>query len=358
MEAIFSSPGLSHISDKIVKCLAIDNMSNLSKTSKTLAVSTARFWFQKFIKKFKLEPQLEEFYTNLMSYSNPDIQQCLGYVMRIRVERGIELKIQPYNWLCQTNCPLALSIIFNQLRLVELILNHFSNEVEDFLLAIKLAIVGDFSLDFLESLLLQWAKMNCSKNKNNLVKFAPNHGKGDVSKLEKLVAHGMFPASEIEFNDQNNSYAAMDLAVKYDHIGIVKMLIPFYLKLQENNLISYMFSELEKSLALAISNGNIEMIEILYHHCRDPSSQVMNLRFDESLRRLKLTWTFYAAINGMEKSLQKLIDLEKKNPLPSNLEDQCSYLSGIFRIGKFNSNRWVQFLHVTSEFPLTFVFTG
>ena len=126
MENIFSNQGYFYISDRIVKYLNLNDLSQLSKVNKSLATSSARFWFERFLNKFQLEPQLQEFYTNLMSYSNSDIKLCLGYILRIRVEYGIELKIQPYKWLCQTNCPLALSLILNQVPLTQLILDQFS----------------------------------------------------------------------------------------------------------------------------------------------------------------------------------------------------------------------------------------
>ena len=88
MEVIFSSPGFSHITDKVVKYLPLKSMSNLSKTSKSMATATARFWFPRFFNKFQLGAELEELYTNLVSHPNSEIQQSLGYIMRFRVVHG------------------------------------------------------------------------------------------------------------------------------------------------------------------------------------------------------------------------------------------------------------------------------
>ena len=74
-------------------------------------------------------------------------------------------------------------------------------------------------------------------------------------------------------------------------------------------------------MKLAIRFNNEEMIEILFYHCKVPSSRQL---FNLSNR----SWTFFAAIHGKELALQKLISLEKKSPLPS-LAEQFSYLSDV-----------------------------
>ena len=330
MENIFSNQGYFYISDRIVKYLNLNDLSQLSKVNKSLATSTARFWFQRFLNKFQLEPQLQEFYTNLMSHSNSDIKLCLGYILRIRVEYGIELKIQPYKWLCQTNCPLALSLILNQVPLTQLILNQFSNEVEDFSLAIKLVMIGDFSLDFLDSLLMQWRKINPSENKTHVLKFDAEHGYVGAPKLQKLLEFGIVPVTEIKSQHYHHSFDALDMAVENGHIGIVKALIPFH-------------DRLDKQMKLAISNENIEMIEILFRHCNEPSTG------HESKTSWRSTWSFYAAIHGKDKALQKLIALEDKCYLPSKLEEQFLYVSEIIDKGSLLS----QSLRATEQMCLT-----
>ena len=317
MERIFSKQGYSHIADKIVKNLSLQDLSQLSKASKSLASSTARIWFQKFINKFQLEPKLEELYTNLMSYSESDIQQCLGYIMRIRVEHGIDLKVQPFDYLGQTNCPLALSLIFNRLPLAQLISNKFSTEVEDFSLAIKLGILGDFSADFLELLLNQWKEIKPSANRNAMLMFATENGKGDVAKFQKLLDFGLVPLTEIESNHKSHYFTAMDIAVEKGYMGIVKALIPFY-------------KDLDKLMTHAITIENEELIEILFEHSKVPSSSEMNLVFDKSWKR---RWSFYAAMKRKDKAFQKLIILEVESILPPKLEEQYQYLSEFMQKG-------------------------
>ena len=317
MERIFSKQGYSHIADKIVKNLSLQDLSQLSKASKSLASSTARLWFRIFINKFQLEPKLEELYTSLMSYSESDIQQCLGYIMRIRVEHGIDLKIQPFDYLCLTNCPLALSIFFNQLPLAQLISTKFSTKVEDFSLAIKLVILGDFSVDFLEFLLNQWKEIKPSANRNAMLMFAAENGNGNVAKFQKLLDFGLVPSTEIESNNKTHYFTAMDIAIEKGYMDIVKALLPFY-------------KDLEKLMTHAITIENEELIEILFEHIKVPSSSEMNLVFDKSW---KCHWSFYAAMNGKDKAFQKLIILEVENILPPKREEQFLYLSEFIQKG-------------------------
>ena len=166
MEVIFSNAGFSHISDKVVKYLPLKAMSNLSKTSKSMAAATARFWFPRFLNKFHLDPQLEQLYANLMLYPNSEIQQSLGYIMRYRVEHGndvfcymsgrIQLQLE-HDLLHPTNCPLNLSIILNQEPLAQLILSqlNFIHHItsQNFSTAVKLGILGYSSLALLKKVL-------------------------------------------------------------------------------------------------------------------------------------------------------------------------------------------------------------
>ena len=74
-------------------------------------------------------------------------------------------------------------------------------------------------------------------------------------------------------------------------------------------------------MKLAIRYNNEEMIEILFDHCKVPSSRQLS---DLS----NCSWTYHAAIHGKDLALLKLIALEKKSPLPS-LAEQFSYLSDV-----------------------------
>ena len=100
----------------------------------------------------------------------------------------------------------------------------------------------------------------------------------------------------------------MDVAVSNRKIGIVKILLPYY-------------KNLDSPMKLAIRYNNEEIIEILFDHCKVPSSRQLS---DLS----NCSWTYYAAIHGKDLALQKLIALEKKSPLPSS-DEQFSYLSDI-----------------------------
>ena len=314
MERVFSIQGYSHIVSRIVQKLNVKDLSNLSKVSKSLASSTAKLWFPRFLKKYRPEPHLKEFYVNLMAYPNPDILQSLGNIMRIRVEHGVhilykmnrgsEFQLQHEHELNSlTNCPLELSIIFNQTPLAQLILNNFPNVVKEFSRAVKLAIYGDCSIDIFKSLLGLWNDIYPSENKNWVLYFTAEHG--TESKFQTLLNFGLDLHSEHRIDIE---LRIMDVAVSKGKIGIVKILLPYY-------------KNLESSMKLAIRFNNEEMIEILFDHCKVPSSRQL---FNLSNR----SWTFFAAIHGKELALQKLISLEKKSPLPS-LAEQFSYLSDV-----------------------------
>ena len=308
MEGIFSIEGYFHIADNIAKKLKVKDLSNLSKVSKSLATSTVRIWFKRLKAKFELESQLEELYTNLIAYQNPEIQQSLGYIMRIRVEHGVDIFYRmnhglEYNLISPTNCPLELSIIFNQIPLAKLILNKFPNLVKKISRAVKLAIYGDCSIDIFKSLLGLWNDIYPSENKNWVLYFTAEHG--NESKFQTLLDFGLDLHSEYRIDIE---LRIMDVAVSKGKSGIVKILLPYY-------------KNLESSMKLAIRFNNEEMIEILFDHCKVPSSRQL---FNLSNR----SWTFFAAIHGKELALQKLISLEKKSPLPS-LAEQFSYLSDV-----------------------------
>ena len=308
MEGIFSIEGYFHIADNIAKKLKVKDLSNLSKVSKSLATSTVRIWFKRLKAKFELESQLEELYTNLIAYQNPEIQQSLGYIMRIRIEHGGYIFYRmnhglEYNLISPTDCPLELSIIFNQIPLAKLILNKFPNLVRKISRAVKLAIYGDCSIDIFKSLLGLWNDIYPSENKNWVLYFTAEHG--NESKFQTLLDFGLDLHSEYRIDIE---LRIMDVAVSKGKIGIVKILLPYY-------------KNLESSMKLAIRFNNEEMIEILFDHCKVPSSRQL---FNLSNR----SWTFFAAIHGKELALQKLISLEKKSPLPS-LAEQFSYLSDV-----------------------------
>ena len=308
MEGIFSIEGYFHIADNIAKKLKVKDLSNLSKVSKSLATSTVRIWFKRLKAKFELESQLEELYTNLIAYQNPEIQQSLGYIMRIRIEHGGYIFYRmnhglEYNLISPTNCPLELSIIFNQIPLAKLILNKFPNLVRKISRAVKLAIYGDCSIDIFKSLLGLWNDIYPSENKNWVLYFTAEHG--NESKFQTLLDFGLDLHSEYRIDIE---LRIMDVAVSKGKSGIVKILLPYY-------------KNLESSMKLAIRFNNEEMIEILFDHCKVPSSRQL---FNLSNR----SWTFFAAIHGKELALQKLISLEKKSPLPS-LAEQFSYLSDV-----------------------------
>ena len=308
MEGIFSIQGYFHIADNIAKKLKVKDLSNLSKVSKSLATSTVRIWFKRLKAKFELESQLEELYTNLIAYQNPEIQQSLGYIMRIRIEHGGYIFYRmnhglEYNLISPTDCPLELSIIFNQIPLAKLILNKFPNLVRKISRAVKLAIYGDCSIDIFKSLLGLWNDIYPSENKNWVLYFTAEHG--NESKFQTLLDFGLDLHSEYRIDIE---LRIMDVAVSKGKIGIVKILLPYY-------------KNLESSMKLAIRLNNEEMIEMLFDQCKVPSSrQLYNLS--------NRSWTFFAAVHGKEFALQKLISLEKKSPLPS-LAEQFSYLSDV-----------------------------
>ena len=308
MEEIFSIQGYFHIADNIAKKLKVKDLSNLSKVSKSLATSTVRIWFKRLKAKFELESQLEELYTNLIAYQNPEIQQSLGYIMRIRIEHGGYIFYRmnhglEYNLISPTDCPLELSIIFNQIPLAKLILNKFPNLVRKISRAVKLAIYGDCSIDIFKSLLGLWNDIYPSENKNWVLYFTAEHG--TESKFQTLLDFGLDLHSEHRIDIE---LRIMDVAVSKGKIGIVKILLPYY-------------KNLESSMKLAIRLNNEEMIEMLFDQCKVPSSrQLYNLS--------NRSWTFFAAVHGKEFALQKLISLEKKSPLPS-LAEQFSYLSDV-----------------------------
>ena len=308
MEGIFSIEGYFHIADNIAKKLKVKDLSNLSKVSKSLATSTVRIWFKRLKAKFELESQLEELYTNLIAYQNPEIQQSLGYIMRIRIEHGGYIFYRmnhglEYNLISPTDCPLELSIIFNQIPLAKLILNKFPNLVRKISRAVKLAIYGDCSIDIFKSLLGLWNDIYPSENKNWVLYFTAEHG--NESKFQTLLDFGLDLHSEYRIDIE---LRIMDVAVSKGKIGIVKILLPYY-------------KNLESSMKLAIRLNNEEMIEMLFDQCKVPSSrQLYNLS--------NRSWTFFAAVHGKEFALQKLISLEKKSPLPS-LAEQFSYLSDV-----------------------------
>ena len=314
MERVFSIQGYSHIVNRIVQKLTVKDLSNLSKVSKSLASSTAKLWFPRFLKKYRLEPQLEEFYVNLMAYPNPDILQSLGNIMRIRVEHGVdifykmnrgsEFQLQhEHELISQTNCPLELSIIFNQTPLAQLILNEFPNVVKVFSRAVKLAIYGDRSIDIFKSLLGLWKENYPHENKNLVLDFAAKYG--TESKFQILLDFGLDPSTEYRIGIEQST---MDVAVSNRKNGIVKILLPYY-------------KNLDSPMKLAIRDNNEKMIEILFDHCKVPSSRQLS---DLS----NCSWTYHAAILGKDLALQKLIALEKKSPLPSS-DEQFSYLSDI-----------------------------
>ena len=313
MESIFSNLGYSPISDRIVKNLLLKDLSNLSKVNKSMASSMIRFWLRKFITKFQLKSRLEDIYTNLTFNAKPDIQQCLGYIMRIRVEYG-------YNLICPTNCPLALSLYLNQVPLAKLILDQFSNVVKEFSLPMKFAIHGDFSLDLLKSLLKQWTEQYPSENKNWMLNIAAEHG--DELKFQTLLDHGLVPSTEYRLSIDDTP---MDVAVSNGYIGIVKILLPHY-------------EDLDRPMKLAISKDNEDIIEIFFDKCKVPRSQELS---NLSINSWRSTWTYKAAIQGKDKALEKLISLEKKNPLPSSPEDQFSYLLEVIQKGSAVMERYV-----------------
>ena len=190
--------------------------------------------------------------------------------------------------------------------------------------------IGDFSLDFLDSLLMQWRKIDPSENKTHLLKFAAEHGYVGASKLQKLLDFGIVPVTEIKSQHHSHSFDALDMAVENGHIGIVKALIPFH-------------DRLDKQMKLAISIENVGMIEILFRHCNEPSNG------HESKTSWRSTWSFYAAIHGKDKALQKLIALEDKCYVPSKLEEQFLYVSEIIDKGSLLS----QSLRATEQKCLT-----
>ena len=321
MESIFSNLGYSPISDRIIKYLLLKDLSNLSKVNKSMATSMTRFWLRRFIGKFQLKSSLQEFYTSLTFNSSPEIQRCLGYIMRIRVEYGFFTHAN--NLFCPSNChcPLALSLFLNQVPLAKLILDQFSNVVKDFSIPMRFAISGDFSIDILKSLLKQWKENYPSESKNWVLDIAAGHG--DELKFQTLLDLGLVPSNECE--RRPGIYTPMDIAVSKGYIGIVKILLPRY-------------DDLDRPMKLAISKDNEDIIEILFDKCKVPSSQELS---NLSINSWSSTWTYKAAIYGKDKALQKLITLEKKNPLPSSLEDQFSYLLEVIQKGSAVIERYV-----------------
>ena len=326
MEAIFSNPGFSHISAKITKHLSLKNMSNLSKTSKSMATSLARFWFQRFLNKFQLDLELEELYTNLMAYPNPEIQQSLGYIMRISVEHGLDYKLK-HDLISPTNCPLDLSMIFNQGPLAKLILNQFLRESIDFSRVVKLAIVGDSSTGLLRWVLTKWEEIYPSVKKNFMLESAAMCG--DPLKFKTLLDFGLVPCTNHGIRIGNYFYTPMERAVSKGHIEIVKMLLPFYK------------DKFERPMLLAIWNENNGIIEVLFDQCKVPSSQDMKHLSIKSWKYTYYSWSYYAAIYGKVKAFQKLIALEDKSPVPSLQEEQFLYLSEIIQRGLTLSKRYV-----------------
>ena len=349
MEGIFSIQGYFHIADKIVKNLKLKDISNLSKVSKSLATSTARFWFSRFLNKFKLEPQLEELYTNLMAYPNPEIQQSLGYIMRIRVEHGeyvfynmthgIQLSLKDKS-IYQTNSPFDLSLIFNQGPLVQHIMSQFPNEEKDFPRAVRFALLGNSSPSLLKWLLMKWTEMYPSK-KNYMLDFAAECG--DPSKFKALLDFGLVPSTNHGIHGQNTK-TPMELAVEKGHVEIVKLLLPFH----KDNF--------ERPMLMAIWNENQAIIEVLFEHCKVPSSKDMKHLSSKIWKFTNYSWSYYAAIYGKDEALQKLIVLENKSPLPSSRGKQFLYLSEVIqRVSDLDIRYFLCELFHTSSFLLNFI---
>ena len=188
------------------------------------------------------------------------------------------------------------------------------------------AIRGDFSLDLLRSLLAKWTLKFPSEDKNWVLNIAA--GLGEELKLQTLLDLGLVPSTECRISIDDT---AMDVAVSKGHIEIVKILLPYY-------------KDLDRPMKLAISKDNEEIIEMLFDKCKVPSSHTMS---NLSVNSWSSTWTYKAAIHGKDKALQKLIDLEKKNPLPTSLEDQFSYFLEIIQKGSAVLKRYV---HCTNTF--------
>ena len=129
MEALFSNLGFDHISDKIVKYLTQRSLSNLSKTSKSLVASSSRFWFPKFISRKTIDSKTSEIWNYLISCSIdfPTIRTSLGRILRLRFTNQFQNKLE----FCpkfSDNCPLILSIIYEETNLLKFILSR--NEIQ------------------------------------------------------------------------------------------------------------------------------------------------------------------------------------------------------------------------------------
>ena len=336
MEVIFSNPRFSHISDKIAKYLSLKTLSSLSKTSKSIATATTRFWFPRFFNKFQLGAELEELYANLVSNPNSEIQRSLGYIMRFRVEHGdhvlrrmkqdIQLELKS-DLIRPTNCPLILSMILNFELLAQLILNQpkYLISSKDFSAAVKVGVLGFFSLELLKSLVIQWMEAYPSEEKNDMLDFALEQG--FLDKFKSLIDFGLVPSTKPGLCLQNKSPTPMDSAVVKANIEIVKILIPFYT------------GNLERPMLLAIYNENQAVIEILFDHCKSPSCQDMKYLDAKSWMYTNYSWSYYAAIYGKYKTLQEFIVLEGRSPLPYAEEEQFSFLSEIIIRGSQNFKR-------------------
>ena len=337
MEVIFTNPGFSHISDKVVKYLPLRTLSKLSKTSKSMATATARFWLPRFFNRYQLEPQLEDLYSYLMSHQKSEIQQSLGYITRFRVEHGdhvfsrmkqdIELELKG-DLIPPTNCPLILSIILNQEPLAELILSQskFLFSSIEFSTAVILGILGFSSMELLKSLVVQWIDLYpYAEEKNDVLNFALEQGLHD--KFKKLLDFGLVPSAKPGLDFQNDAPTLMDSAVVKGQVEIVKVLLPFY----KGNL--------ERPMLLAIYNENQAVIEILFDQCKIPSCQDMKYLDAKSWMYTNYSWSYYAAIYGKYKTLQEFIALEGRSPLPYAEEKQFSFLSEIILRGSQNFKR-------------------
>ena len=339
MEVIFTNPGFSHISDKVVKYLPLRTLSKLSKTSKSMATATARFWLPRFFNRYQLEPQLEDLYTYLMSHQKSEIQQSLGYITRFRIEHGdhvfsrmmqdIELELKG-DFILPTNCPLILSIILNQEPLAELILSQskFLFSSIEFSTAVILGILGFSSMELLKSLVVQWIDLYpYAEEKNDVLDFALEKGLHD--KFKKLLDFGLVPSAKPGLDFQNDAPTLMDSAVVKGQVEIVKVLLPFY----KGNL--------ERPMLLAIYNDRQKVIEVLFDHCKIPASPDMKKLSSNNWKYTNYSWSYYAAVFGKYKTLQEFIALEGQSPLPSSEEEQFLFLSEIILRGSEKIKRYV-----------------
>ena len=109
----------------------------------------------------------------------------------------------------------------------------------------------------------------------------------------------------------------------------MKLLLPFH----KNNF--------ERPMLMAIWNENQAIIEVLFEHCKVPSSTDMKHLSSKIWKFTNYSWSYYAAIYGKVESLQKLIVLENKSPLPSMRAQQFLYLAEFIQRGSDLNTRYV-----------------